>query len=38
MHLVDQDVVVIYTLVKFCFDIFESFEGCWEFCEDFEGI
>ena len=30
MHEVDQDVVVVYTLVKF-FDAFEGFQGIWRF-------
>ena len=27
MHEVDQDVVVMYTLVKFFFDVFESYKS-----------
>ena len=44
MHEVDQDVVVMYILVKFCFDdfkslrVFEGFEGFWFLSFLFEDI
>ena len=37
MHIVDKDVVVMYTLVKIGFDVFESFK-VFEGFEGFEGF
>ena len=31
MHEVDQDVVVMYTLVKIFFDVFDSYKSFWGF-------
>ena len=31
MHEVDQDVVVMYTLVNFFFDVFDSYKSLWGF-------
>ena len=31
MHEVDQDVVVMYTLVKIYFDVFDSYKSLWGF-------